>query len=118
MYVSGIPYSINGVPVHTAICVNQIYNGLSGGRLLFMAPHAAQSGWYYMMSYLNIAPGTQTGPVVKGLKVAKYVAIKNQGNIGVSNNWLLACSPDMNQIDCALSPVGRRFPERRKPPTR
>jgi hypothetical protein len=42
-----------------------------------MAPVAAHNGWYYITQYLDVAPGIGAGPVVTGLKVAKYVAIKS-----------------------------------------
>src|SRR5258708_16450412 len=96
-FSSGTPYSINGVPVHTAICVHTTKT-FHEGWLLFMAPWAAHSCWYYMMTYLNVIPGIEAGPVVKGLKVARYVAIKNQGNIGVSADWLFGGSPDMKKF--------------------
>ena len=63
-----------------------------------MAPSAASKGWYYMATWLRATPGIGTGPVVTGLKVARYVAIKNQGNIGTTDDWLNICSPDMNKL--------------------
>jgi hypothetical protein len=96
-FSSGTPYSINGVPVHTAICVHTTH-AFTEGWLLFMAPWAAHSAWYYMATYLNLIPGIESGPVVKGSKVAKYVAIKDQGNVGVSCDWLFPCSPDMKKL--------------------
>jgi hypothetical protein len=81
----------------TAVCV-KTYGSLIEGWVLYMAPSQARSGWYYMGSWLNTLPGIDTGPVVTGLKVARYVAIADQGNIGRSANWALACSLDTNKL--------------------
>ncbi len=93
--ISGTPYSINGVPTQTAICVKITYP-TGDAWILYVAPSVANSGWYYMMNYLNVIPGIKTGPAVNGLKVAKYVAIISGDRTDLDP--AIFCSPDMTKL--------------------
>jgi len=85
-------YSINSVSTHTALCVTW-----AGLWLLYMAPGQARNGWYYITTILNHAAFPGAGPMVAGLRLARYVAIKGQGSVP-GDWWPLYCFPDMKNL--------------------
>jgi hypothetical protein len=101
-------YSMNGVSPSTAICVLTIVGrllptGRGGGSagsvqgLLYTSPSAYNNAWYYLTNFLTASPGPLTGPVVKSLDIAQYVAIANNPSRG-SHYWAWNSDPDMKQL--------------------
>jgi hypothetical protein len=89
--ICGTPFSLNGLPVSTAVCVRGA--GVVGlGWLLYVAPNQAPLASNYMASWLNAVPGANTGPVVTVASGVGYVAIASQGVTGLS------CNPNMNKL--------------------
>jgi len=95
----GSAYSLNGVPVQTAICVNAAGTGAFGFAysfwFLYMAPSHAATAWYYLLNWLNCPPGLNNYPVVTGSKSCQYVAIANTPEKG---SFLINCVPDTSKL--------------------
>lgn len=64
--------------------------------LLYMAPSVTGFAHHYITTYLKAPVLAGTGPVVKGLKIAKYVVIGN--NPSVISQWYFDCAAAHNNL--------------------